>query len=221
MSELPDSLAVQQGKFISVEGIEGVGKSTVVDYLVDYLQAIGFDIIRSREPGGCMIAEEIRQLLLKEHHEPMHPRTELLLMFASRSQHMQLVILPALQRGAWVVCDRFVDASYAYQGFGHGIDLEYIAKLDYCVLNGFKSNLTLLLDAPVEVGFKRLNKRGQAKDRIENQSLAFFERVRAGYLERAKQDPDRFCIIDAGQSLLNVQNQVQHILDCYIKEQVR
>ncbi len=216
-----NTLNVLSGVFISVEGIEGVGKSTVIHFVRDYLRALGFEVLQSREPGGSVIAEQIRQLVLKVNEESMHVDTELLLMFASRAQHVQQVILPALQTGCWVVCDRFFDASYAYQGAGRGVASNRIAALHHWVLDQLKPDMTLLLDAPVEVAMKRMLKRKQMKDRIEDEKRAFFERVRTEYLKRAQNEPERFFVIDANQSLLDVQSQVQTKLDHYLLTRVR
>lgn len=203
----------QTGQFISLEGIEGVGKSTLLLFLADYLRGKGLRVLKTREPGGCSIAESIRQILLTASEEPMVSDAELLLMFAGRAQHVAQVVRPALAQGMWVVCDRFVDASYAYQGAGRGMGQARVAALDQWALNGFKPDITLLLDAPVALALKRVAMRGQVKDRIEEQQHAFFERVRLGYLARLKADPERFLKIDASQSLRAVQADVKRGLD--------
>ena len=193
-----------QPRLITLEGGEGAGKSTVLAALRDTLQASGVEVVCTREPGGTPLAELIRGLLLSTPadggpHEPPAPVTELLLMFAARAQHVRETLLPALQRGAWVVSDRFTDASYAYQGAGRGGDDGFIAELERRAV-GIAPALTLLLDLPVKVGLQRVRGRGAA-DRIECEREDFFERVRAGYLARAAAEPQRFRVIDATQSV--------------------
>lgn len=201
-----------QGFFLTIEGIEGVGKSTAVKFIESFLVAQNINFILTREPGGTVIAEQIRQILLTPNtKEPMLPNTELLLMFAARAQHIAHVIRPALNANKWVVCDRFVDASYGYQGGGRSIDLSHIQALDHWIADGLIPNKTILLDAPPEIGLARAKNRG-AQDRIEQEKIDFFERVRAAYLMRAKQDPQRFSIIDATQSLEKVQTALTAIL---------
>jgi dTMP kinase len=188
-----------QSRLVTLEGGEGAGKSTVLGALRDTLQATGAEVVCTREPGGTPLAEQIRSLLLDTHHEAPAPVTELLLMFAGRAQHVREVLLPALQRGAWVISDRFTDASYAYQGAGRGGDDEFIAELERRAV-GIAPALTLLLDVPVDIGLHRARGRGTA-DRIESEREEFFERVRAGYLARAAAEPRRFRVIDATQSV--------------------
>ena len=187
-------------RFVTLEGGEGAGKSTVLAALRDALEAGGREVVCTREPGGTPLAEQIRQLLLRTPghagaHEPPAAETELLLMFAARAQHVRETILPALQRGAWVISDRFTDASYAYQGGGRGLDVDLIAELERRVVRIVPA-LTLLLDVPVTVGLQRVRGRGAA-DRIEAERDEFFERVRGAYLARAAAEPGRFRIIDA------------------------
>jgi dTMP kinase len=202
-----------KGIFISVEGIEGVGKSTAVTFIQQYLMQAKQDIVLTREPGGTEIAEKIRQILLSTHHkEVMAPETELLLMFASRAQHIQQVIAPALQQGKWVVSDRFVDASYAYQGGGRELSFSHIEMLEKWIVDDVKPVVTILLDAPAEIGLMRAKHRGP-QDRIEQEKIDFFERVRIGYLKRAEQDKKRFRVIDATQSLDKIQAEIKTILD--------
>ncbi|ALN90716.1 MULTISPECIES: dTMP kinase [Lysobacter] len=184
-------------RLITLEGGEGAGKSTVLAALRGALEAAGIEAVYTREPGGTPLAEQIRGLMLDTHHEPAVAETELLLAFAARAQHVRATILPALQRGAWVVSDRFTDASYAYQGAGRGLDLDFIADLERRVV-GIRPALTLLLDVPVEVGLQRMRGRGAA-DRIEGERNDFFERVRQGYRDRAAAEPQRFEVIDASQ----------------------
>ena len=193
-----------QPRLITLEGGEGAGKSTVLAALRDTLQASGVEVVCTREPGGTPLAEQIRGLLLStpadgRPHEPPAPVTELLLMFAARAQLVRETLLPALQRGAWVLSDRFTDASYAYQGAGRGGDDGFIAELERRAV-GIAPALTLLLDLPVKVGLQRVRGRGAA-DRIECEREDFFERVRAGYLARAAAEPQRFRVIDATQSV--------------------
>jgi dTMP kinase len=189
-----------RGRFITFEGGEGVGKSTQIGALSDALRARGIDVIVTREPGGTPRAERVREILLETGGEPMPPECELLLMFAARATHLANVIRPALERGAWVVCDRFTDATYAYQGAGRGMNSEHIALLEQLVQAGLRPDLTLLLDAPVAVAASRAMTRNAASgatDRFELEQREFFERVRAHYLERAGREPARFAIIDA------------------------
>jgi dTMP kinase len=191
---------MKRGKFITFEGGEGVGKSTQIAALADFLRARGYDVVMTREPGGTPRAERLRELVLATDTEPMPPQCELLLVFAARSTHIENVIRPALERGAWVICDRFTDATYAYQGSGRGMDREHIALLERLVQGDLRPDLTLLLDAPVEIAASRATARNAASgsvDRFELEQRAFFERVRAAYLERAAREPNRFMVIDA------------------------
>jgi dTMP kinase len=201
-----------QGVFITIEGIEGVGKSTAVKFIEKYFLDQSTPIMVTREPGGTSIAEQIRKVLLTPHvDEIMLAETELLLMFASRAQHIATVIVPALADGKCVISDRFNDASFAYQGGGRGIDLAHIQMLDEWIVKRHP-DLTILLDASPEMGLMRAKNRGP-QDRIEQEKTAFFDKVRAIYLERAKQDTKRFRIIDASQSIEVVQQQIKAILD--------
>ncbi len=202
--------------FISIEGIEGVGKSTAVKFIEDYFQKKHLSYIVTREPGGTHIAEQIRKVLLTPcQEETMLPETELLLMFASRAQHIASVIMPALDAGKHVICDRFDDASFAYQGGGRGINLTYIQMLDDWLVKRHP-DITILLDASSEVGLMRAKHRGP-HDRIEQEKASFFDRVRAVYLERAKQDAKRFKVIDASQSVEKVQQEIKVILDKFFE----
>ncbi|MGV8942370.1 MAG: dTMP kinase [Lysobacter sp.] len=184
-------------RLVTLEGGEGAGKSTVLAALRDALLAAGDEVVCTREPGGTPLAEQIRELLLDARGEPLAPHTELLLMFAGRAQHVHERILPGLRRGAWVISDRFTDASYAYQGAARGGDVDFIAQLEQRVV-GIAPGLTLLLDVPIGIGLQRARGRG-AVDRIEAESDEFFERVRAAYLARAANEPARFRVIDARQ----------------------
>ena len=183
-------------RFVTVEGTEGVGKSTLIAALREHLTARGVDAVYTREPGGTPIGEAARRILLDTGHDDMAPDTELLLMFAARAQHAAAVIRPALESGRWVVSDRFTDASYAYQGGGRGTAIQRIEELEDWTLGTLRPDLTLLLDAPVEVGLARAVQRG-ASDRFERERTAFFERVRNVYLQRAGREPTRFRVLDA------------------------
>ncbi|ABE58959.1 MULTISPECIES: dTMP kinase [Chromohalobacter] len=194
------------GRFITLEGGEGVGKSTNVAFVCDWLSARGIEVVRTREPGGTPRAEAIRELLLDPApQEPLDETAELLLMFAARAQHLAARIRPALARGAWVVCDRFTDATFAYQGGGRGLDETRIATLEALVQQGLQPDLTLLLDMPVEAAQRRVERRGIERDRFERERGAFFNAVRESYLARAAQAPTRFAVIDADRSLEAVQ----------------
>jgi dTMP kinase len=197
--------------FITIEGIEGVGKSTAITFIRDWLTEHGLSVVVTREPGGTEVAEEIRRVLLNTHKEPIYPETELLLLFAGRMQHIQEVIKPALQAGKTVLCDRFIDASYAYQGGGRGISDHFIQMLEQEILQGLQPNLTLLLDAPYHVSQLRLQQRSHT-DRIESEHEAFFQRVRAKYLKRAEQSPERYRVINAALPLPKVQRQMKEVL---------
>ncbi len=193
-----------RGKFVTVEGIEGVGKSTNIDFLSSIIEAKGFTVLRTREPGGTPMAERIREMLLEHGEEPLPDIAELLLFFASRSLHISNTIRPALAAGQWVVCDRFTDASRAYQGHGRGLDLERINLLAAWVQEDLQPDLTLLLDAPVDLGMARAEKRGEA-DRLDSEDAGFYQRVRDGYLGLAAAEPQRFAVIDASRELAQVQ----------------
>ncbi|WP_075879190.1 dTMP kinase [Vreelandella massiliensis] len=200
----------QRGRFITLEGGEGVGKSTNLQFVVDWLRAQGRDVISTREPGGTPCAEAIRHLLLDPSPaEPLCVDAELLLMFAARAQHLAQKILPALEQGTWVVCDRFTDATYAYQGGGRGIASDRIATLEQFVQQDVQPDMTLLLDMPVEAASQRvasrLSRQGGERDRFERERGTFFNAVRRAYLERADQAPKRFAVIDASESLELVQ----------------
>lgn len=198
--------------FITLEGIEGTGKSTAIKFIHRYLQQKNIPLILTREPGGTKIGDAIREVLLNQYDEKMEGKTELLLMFASRAQNLAQVIRPALAEGNWVLSDRFTDASYAYQGGGRGLPEKYIAQLEQVVHADLQPDITFLLDAPVQVGKSRIKNRA-VTDRIEQERQEFFERVRAAYLERAKKFPHRFRVIDASQSLSNVEQQISQVLD--------
>jgi len=199
------------GCFITLEGPEGAGKSTNREFIAEYLRERGIDVVLTREPGGTPLAERIREILLVPADEPMASDTELLLVFAARAQHIQQVIRPALARGAVVLCDRFTDATYAYQGGGRGLPLQRIEQLENFVQGELRPDLTLIFDLPVEIGLSRAAARGRL-DRFEQEGLGFFEAVRNAYLERARQAPARYRVIDAGQPLAAVQRDLQALL---------
>ncbi|MEY4588724.1 MAG: thymidylate kinase [Pseudomonadota bacterium] len=199
------------GYFISLEGVEGVGKSTNLTFIASWCAEHAIDFILTREPGGTELAEAIRELLLTPRPEKMAPDTELLLIFAARAQHLAEKIRPALAAGRTVISDRFIDATYAYQGFGRGLPLATISDLHQRILHNIVPDLTIFLDLDVETGLARARKRGEL-DRFEQEPGAFFERVRAGYQERIKHDAKRFVVIDAGQPLEQVQQQIAQAL---------
>jgi dTMP kinase len=201
------------GLFITLEGPEGAGKSTNREYLAARLRAEGIAVLLTREPGGTPLAERIRELLLAPSDESMHADTELLLVFAARAQHLAQVIRPALARGEIVLCDRFTDATYAYQGGGRGLSHERIAALENFVQGELRPDLTLIFDLPVEVGLARASARGRL-DRFEQEGRTFFDAVRSTYLSRASAEPARYRLVDAALSL----PQVQHSLDALVPE---
>ena len=199
-----------KGKFITLEGGEASGKSTNIQFISKWLTERKISHVLTHEPGGTPFAESIRQLLLIKQPEPVAVDTELLLMFASRAQHIAQVVKPALESGKWVICSRFTDSSYAYQGGGRGVSMEKIAQLERLVQGDLQPDLTILLDVPVEIALERARQRGEL-DRIEAEDLAFFERVRATYLERAKAFPERFRIIQT-QTFDQVHQQLADLL---------
>lgn len=196
-----------RGLFLSFEGTEGAGKSSNLQYVKEMLEHSGKTVVVSREPGGTEIGERIREILLNPDLPAMHSDTELLLMFASRAEHYQHKILPAINDGQWVLCDRFTDASFAYQGGGRGIDMQRISELESWVLGGRKPDYTFLFDLPVEIGLSRAKSRGAA-DRFEQEAVMFFQRIRDCYLTRAAAEPNRFKVLDAAQSLEQVRDQL-------------
>lgn len=203
------------GRFITLEGGEGVGKTSNMVYIHSLLKNKNISVLRTREPGGTELAENIRQLLLDKGQESIAEQTELLMMFAARAQHIKHVIKPALEQGIWVVCDRFTDATYAYQGGGRNMALSVIQWLENFVQGDLRPDLTLLLDAPVQLGMQRATHRGKL-DRFESEKIIFFEKVRQAYLTIAEQQPQRVKVIDAKQSLENVQSQISNILSSFI-----
>jgi len=186
-----------RGRFITLEGGEGAGKSTQITLLKDALEASGRTVLTTREPGGSPGGEDIRNLLVNGATNRWEPLTEALLNYAARYEHLQKVILPALKHGAWVLCDRFADSTLAYQGYGHGMDREIIRRLHRLVVGETKPDLTLIFDLPVEAGLERANVRGEDEDRYERMGLEFHNRLREGFLEIAKKNPARCHVIDA------------------------
>ena len=201
-------------KFITVEGIEGAGKSTNIAFIESYLASRGIEVLITREPGGTPLSEDIRSLLLQRREELMDNTAELLLIFAARAQHIKTVILPALERGQWVLCDRFTDATYAYQGAGRGLSMHSIETLENLVQGDLRPNLTIVLDIDVDAGLVRVGKRG-VMDRFEAEHSQFFEAVRRCYLQRAEGNSERYRIINANLTLAEVHAQLQTALDQY------
>lgn len=197
------------GRFITLEGIDGAGKSTHLAWLLERLRRAGRQVISTREPGGTVLGEKLRELLL---HEPMHLETETLLMFAARREHIEQVIRPALMRGDWVVSDRFTDATYAYQGGGRGLPLEKIAALERWVHGNLQPDVTLLFDLPPDVAGRRVAATGNAPDRFEREAEDFFRRVRGVYLERAGSSAGRIRIIDASRPIAEIQSELERIV---------
>ncbi len=205
----------ERGKFITLEGVEGVGKSTNLQFIADLLRGAGKPVLITREPGGVPCAERIREILLSTDMPAIPPMTELLLMFAARAAHLAELIQPSLAQGTWVICDRFTDASYAYQGGGRGLPEAVIAQLEAAVQGALRPDLTLLLDADWHATRQRRTRRG-ISDRFEKEDESFFFRVRAVYADRALAEPHRMRIIDATQSLPAVQAQIRGVLDPYL-----
>ena len=201
-------MPTKRGLFITVEGGEGVGKSTNIAFMQQVLEDTGLEVMVTREPGGTPLAEEIREVLIKNREEKVVSETELLLMFAARAQHLYQKILPALEKGICVISDRFTDATYAYQSGGRGVPSEKVSLLENFVQGEIRPDITFLFDAPIEVGMSRAQKRG-ALDRFEEEEMSFFNRVRDNYLQRASQEPGRFKVIDASQNLDSVQTDLK------------
>ena len=206
-----------EGVFLTIEGIEGAGKSTLVEFIKDQLTQKNIPFIATREPGGTPIAEQLRQLLLHHSAEKIYPETELLLLFAGRSQHIHEVIQPALDNNQWVICDRFIDATYAYQGGGRQMDTSMIKILEDFTLKNLQPDVTLLLDLSEETGLARIKSRDSKIDRFEQEKIEFFKRVRKVYLERAQAEPHRFHIIDASLPLPQIQKNILFILNEILK----
>jgi len=209
---------MQRGKFLTIEGTEGVGKSTNLAFVRDWLQAQGIEVVVTREPGGTPLAEEIRSLLLARREETVDETTELLMVFAARAQHIAQVIKPALARGTWVLSDRFTDATYAYQGGGRGLNCATIAQLENLVQGDLRPDLTLILDIDVQLGLERARQRGEL-DRFESETINFFERVRSAYCARSIESPERYALIDAGQALPAVQDDIRKNLEALLRPQ--
>ena len=203
---------MNKGRFITIDGVEGAGKSTQIDLICSYLQRKGIKVVRTREPGGTDVGEKIRSVLLDVDNQEMHSDTELLLMFSSRNELIQNKIIPALNNGSWVVSDRFTDASFAYQGGGRMLNLDRIAKLEEWVLGDFQPDLTLLLDISVEIGMTRIEARA-AKDRIELEERAFFERVRSVFISRSEDFPKRIKLIDASGTINDIHEKIRLLVD--------
>ena len=203
------------GKFITIEGGEGAGKSTNISFIKDYLEQHKLEVVLTREPGGTPLSERLRDVLLDKNETNMSSDTELLLMFAARSQHLTEVILPAINKGKWVICDRFTDATYAYQGGGRGIDFNRIAALENWVQGDIRPDMTIIFDLPVDVGLSRASNRSQP-DRFEQESIDFFTRVRNVYLERADQNPERYAVVNAEPDLETVQKDLLHVLETLV-----
>ncbi|HBM85126.1 MAG TPA: dTMP kinase [Halieaceae bacterium] len=201
-----------RGLFITVEGGEGAGKSTNIAGIQAYLQSRGVDLVVTREPGGTRLGEDVREVLLRPREEPVVPMAELLLLFAARAQHVEDVILPALGAGKWVICDRFTDASYAYQCGGRGMPASAVRALESLVQGELRPDYTLLLDTPVDTGLERVRGRGDL-DRFEREELAFFQRVRETYLQLARESSGRYHLVDASQPLEGVQARIEEICE--------
>ena len=205
------------GKLITIEGTEGAGKSTNLKVIEDTLREANIEFITTREPGGTLLAENIRKLLLEKGSEIIHEKTEVLLMFASRMQHLSQLIEPALNKNIWVVCDRFTDASFAYQGYGRGLDLSIISSLKDIVHPQITPDLTIVLDVPVKIAMDRVRKRGKL-DRFEQENLNFFNKIRNGYKEIVKNNRDRCIPIDASKSMNVVENAIRGSVMEFIKK---
>lgn len=205
------------GKFITVEGVEGAGKSTNLAVVEEFFAEKGIDYIATREPGGTLYGESIREVLLEHRDEILDPTAELLLIFAARAQHLNQLILPALERGTWVLCDRFTDATYAYQGAGRELGSASISLLENFVQHDLRPDLTLILDLPVDVGFERVDARGE-RDRFELEKRDFFEKVRTAYLKLAATAPERYSVIDTQPAPSVVRECIRARLDRLITE---
>ena len=210
---------MMNGKFISIEGIEGAGKSTQLTFIENYLKQQGINVIVTREPGGTGLGEQIRELLLSPRDDGMAVDTELLLMFAARAEHIEQVIKPAIQRGDWVISDRFVDATFAYQGGGRGISTERIKQISDWTLRDLQTDVTFLFDLPVELGQQRVISRKGDIDRFEQEKADFFQKIRDCYLQRSQQEPQRIKVIDASKSINDIEIQLSTILDQLISVQ--
>jgi dTMP kinase len=208
---------MKRGLFITLEGGEGAGKTTVLRFVHDWLIGTGRPVQMTREPGGTPLGERVRDILLHAKEIELSPDTETLLMFAARAEHLERVIRPALDQGVVVVCDRFTDATYAYQGGGHGVSNERIAALESWVQAGLRPDLTVLLDVPVATGMERAAGRHGNPDRFESRERDYLERVRAAYLARAEREPQRICVIDAARPLAQVQHDIATVLQEFFR----
>lgn len=208
----------QRGLFITLEGVEGVGKTTNMRFIEDWFEQRQIQYVATREPGGTPLAEELRELLLAKREETVDETAELLMVFAARAQHLNTHILPALHSGNAVLCDRFTDATFAYQGYGRGLSIDLIEQLEQQVQGELRPNLTIILDIDVEKGLERATQRAEL-DRFESEQVSFFERVRAGYKARALAFPSRYRVIDAGQSLSAVQSDISAVLESFVADQ--
>ncbi len=209
-------MTTKLGQFITLEGSEGVGKSTSLNFVKSLIEENGYSTLVTREPGGTPLAEDLRATLLENREEKIEPDTELLLMFAARCQHVNQVIKPALKAGTWVICDRFVDATYAYQGGGREIPFERIKQIEQWSLQHFKPDLTILLDMPVADGMERALKRG-SPDRFETEKMQFFEKIRAAYKQRAQADSNRIKVVDAAPEISLVQKQLRALIQSFLQ----
>lgn len=204
-----------RGLFITLEGVEGAGKSTQMTFIEDYIRQSGIALLVTREPGGTPLGEEIRQILLRPREAGMSHKAELMLMFAARAEHLERKIIPALEAGQWVLCDRFTDATYAYQGGGRGVDPNLIAELEKLAQGEIRPDVTIYLDLPVEVGLARVKSRGEL-DRFERESKLFFNNVRQAYLKRAADLPDIYHVIDASKDIDQVNVQIATVLEAML-----
>ncbi len=207
-----------RGRLVTVEGIDGSGKTTHIDHICACLRQQNIPVIRTREPGGTELGEALREILIRRVDLAMDAETELLLMFSARMEHLRKLICPALENGTWVVIDRFIDATYAYQGGGRGVSMDRIRLLENWVLNGLTPDLTILLDLPIEISLARTNARKQASDRFELQDREFKNTVREAYLERARQNPERIRIVEASAEMSIVKRAISDILGSLIEQ---
>ena len=207
----------QKGKFITVEGQDGAGKTTNIEYIRDQLKQYGIEVLLTREPGGTKLGEELRNLMLNGDDLPINDMAELLMMFAARAQHISEVIRPAISAGTWVLCDRFTDATFAYQSGGRGLPPHYVETLQRLVQGDLQPDLTLLLDVDLSTGQARSQQRNAGRDRFESEQMAFKQRVRDAYLDLAHKHPNRICVIDASLGLSEVQKQILHVLNRFLE----
>ena len=206
-----------RGAFITVEGGDGAGKTTQLEFIQSWLEHQGINVVTTREPGGTALGEGIRELLLGPANLQISELTELMLIFAARHQHLEEVIKPAMAQGKWVLCDRFTDATYAYQGAGRVLDMQTIQKLEQWVQGELRPDLTLILDVPVELGLERTRKRGADQDRFEKQNLTFKQKVRESYLQTAQAEPERVKVLDASADLEAVQKDLAKALSHFLE----